>query len=80
MYTFIFSSHSLAASRPIRSRNALIFGMSAFVSLECGRIYVSEEALVFSFLEGVGRHGGRMLEDMDNGRFEVESFVVYSEC
>ena len=30
--TFILSSHSLAASRPIRSRKAFTLGMSAVVS------------------------------------------------
>ena len=80
MYTFILSSHSLAASRPILSRKVLTFGMSASVSLERGRNYVSEEELFFSFLEGVDRRGGKKLEDMDSGCFGVGSFVVYSEC
>ena len=35
---------------------------------------------LFSFvLEGVDRHGGKKLEDMDSGCFEVEPFVVGSE-
>ena len=61
------SSHSLVASRPIRSRKAFTLGMSAVVSFRRSGNYVLEEELFFSFLEGVDRRGGRRLEDMDSG-------------
>jgi hypothetical protein len=75
-HTLILSSHSLNASRPIRSKKVLTSGISARIRLDFKEEYGSVWELVLCLVEGGRWCGERILEDGDMDEDLVGVVVV----